>query len=78
MQKEAYIQRTYKKIEKTLELYAKHIFRTVAAAETVLGMETREHLRKPPEAEQMQPILPGSAWGEEYGNLLLRTAFTLP
>lgn len=78
MQKEAYIQRTYKKIEKTLELYAKHIFRTVAVAETVLGMETREHLRKPPEAEQMQPILPGSTWGEEYGNLWLRTVFTVP
>ena len=78
MQNEAYIQRTYSKIEKTLEYYAKHIFRTVAKAENVLAMQTPEHLRRPPEAEQMQPIQPGTSWGEEYGNLWLRTTFTVP
>ena len=78
MQNEAYIQRTYKKIETTLEYYAKHIFRTAAAAEGVLAMETGEHLRKPPRAEEMHPIASGTKWGEEYGNLWLRTSFTVP
>ena len=51
MRNERYIDRTHKKIESVLELYAKHIFQTVATAETVLGMQTGEHLRKPPKAE---------------------------
>ena len=78
MNNEAYIQRTYKKIEKALELYAPYIFRTVGTATNVLAMETDEHLRKPPQASQMHPIQPGTVWGKEYGNIWLRTQFTVP
>ena len=78
MRNERYIDRTHKKIEAVLELYAKHIFQTVAQAENVLGMQTGEHLRKPPKAEEMQPMVPGTEWGCEYGNLWLRTSFTVP
>lgn len=78
MTNERYIQRTQNKIESVLELYAKHIFRTVATAESVLGMQTMEHLRKPPKAEDMQEMKPGMEWGQEYGNLWLRTSFTVP
>lgn len=78
MNNEAYIQRTYKKIEKALELYAPYIFRTVGTADEVLAMETDAHLRKPPMDREMQPIRPGTAWGREYGNLWLKTRFTVP
>ena len=78
MTNERFIQRTHNKIESVLELYAKHIFRTVAVAEPVLGMETMDHLRKPPRAEDMREMKPGTAWGREYGSLWLRTSFTVP
>jgi len=78
MNNEAYFQRTYKKIEKALELYAPYIFRTVGSAQDVLCLETDEHLRKPPRPDQMIPIQPGTTWGKEYGNLWLRTQFTVP
>ena len=78
MQNEAYIQRTYKKFEKALELYAAHIFRTVETAENVLSYETQAHLRKPPKASEMIPIFPGTTWGKEYGNIWLRTTFSVP
>ena len=78
MRNEPYIKRTYKKFENILELYAKHIFRTVGTAENVLAMHTQEHLRKPPCACEMQPIEPGVEWGREYGNMWLRTSYTVP
>ena len=78
MRNEAYIKRTHTKMESVLELYAKHIFQTVATAENVLAMQTMEHLRKPPKAEDMAPIQPGTQWGKEYGNMWLRTSFTVP
>lgn len=78
MTNEAYVKRTYKKFENVLEFYAKYIFRTVATADKVLAMETQEHLRKPPQESQMHEILPGTPWGREYGNLWLRTSFTVP
>ena len=56
MTNERYIQRTQTKIESVLELYAKHIFQTVAVADKVLGMQTMEHLRKPPKVEEMQEM----------------------
>ena len=78
MNNEAYIQRTYKKFEKALDLYASHIFQTVLTADQVLALETDEHFRKPPKASDMTPILPGTSWGKEYGNLWLQTTFTVP
>ncbi|MBQ7319678.1 MAG: alpha-mannosidase [Clostridia bacterium] len=78
MQIESYIQRTYGKFDKVIPLYAAHMFRTVAAVDGVLGMETDEHLRLPPDAAQMQPMAPGAHWGREYGNLWLRAEITVP
>ena len=78
MRNEAYIKRTHKKMESVLELYAKHIFQTAVTVESALAMETQEHLRKPPKADQMHQIRPGTQWGREYGNLWLRTSFTVP
>lgn len=78
MTNEPYVSRTHKKFEQVLSLYEARIFRTVGTADQVCGMETLEHLRKPPAMEQMQPIQPGTTWGREYGNIWLRTTFTVP
>ena len=78
MRNEAYIKRTHQKIEATLELYARHVFQTVASADNVLALQTHEHLRTPPQPEDMAPICPGTQWGSEYGNLWLRTSYTVP
>ena len=78
MNNDKYIERTHKKIEAVLELYAAHIFRTVGAPDKVYAYHTPEHLRKPPVAEQMTEIVPGTKWGEEWGNMWLHTSFTVP
>ena len=78
MNNDKYIERTHKKIEAVLELYAAHIFRTVGAPDKVYAYHTTEHLRKPPVAEQMTEIVPGTKWGEEWGNMWLHTSFTVP
>ena len=73
-----YIERTHKKFESVLELYAAHIFKTVDAPAEVYALHTPEHLRKPPVTEEMAPIAPGTKWGEEWGNMWLRTSYTVP
>ena len=75
---DAYLKRTNTKIRAALDYYAPYIFKTVGEAEKVLAMETMDHLRKPPAAEDMHPIQPGIKWGCEYGNLWLRTSYTVP
>ena len=78
MNNDKYIERTHKKIEAVLELYAAHIFRTVGTPDKVYAYHTPEHLRKPPVAEQMTEIVPGTKWGEEWGNMWLHTSYTVP
>ncbi|MBR5380537.1 MAG: alpha-mannosidase [Clostridia bacterium] len=75
---EKYVERTLGKIENTLELYGRHIFRPLFSVDTVLGMETQEHLRLPPPDADMAPIAPGTAWGKEYGNLWLKCRLNVP
>ena len=78
MNNDRYIERTHKKIEAVLELYAAHIFRTVDTAKKVYAYHTTEHLRKPPMVEEMTEIAPNTNWGEEWGNMWLRTSYTVP
>ena len=78
MNNDRYIERTHKKIEAVLELYAAHIFRTVDTAKKVYAYHTTEHLRKPPMVEEMAEIAPNTNWGEEWGNMWLRTSYTVP
>lgn len=78
MNNNAYMNRTYAKIERVLELYAKHMFKTVGEPAEVLGLETEEHLRKPPESALMKPISAGTKWGREYSNVWLKVACTVP
>lgn len=78
MNNDKYIERTHKKIESVLELYAAHIFRTVGTPDKVYAYHTPEHLRKPPVLEEMTEIAPGTNWGEEWGNMWLHTSYTVP
>ena len=78
MNNRAYIERTYKKYDNAIDLYARRIFREIGRADAVLGYETKDHLRMAPDASAMKPIENGTVWGGEYGNLWLRTEFTVP
>ena len=78
MNNPTYIERTYKKFRNVLNLYAAKIMKTVGQAGMVLGYETAEHLRLPPDTVVMSEIEPGKSWGGEYGNLWLKTSFTVP
>ncbi|MBQ8370366.1 MAG: hypothetical protein IJY35_10350, partial [Clostridia bacterium] len=73
-----YIERTYRKFDNVLDLYAARIFRTADRASAVYGMETHEHLRKVPDASLLHEIPAGTQWGEEYSNLWLVTEYTVP
>ena len=78
MNNPTYIGRTYRKFESVLELYAAHILKPVGQADAVLGYETDEHLRLPPDRSLMKPVEPGTAWGHEWGNLWLTTTYVVP
>lgn len=74
----AYIQRTYQKFQNVLEKYAAHIFAPIADLTDVTAYQTDEHLRLPPDADQLRTIAPGEAWGHEYGNIWLHATVTVP
>ncbi|MBP3918056.1 MAG: alpha-mannosidase [Clostridia bacterium] len=78
MNQQAYINRTYKKFDNVLELYAKKIFHVIGRADAVSAYETDEHLRLPPDANQTKPIAPDTTWGHEWGNLWLTASYTVP
>ena len=78
MNHNAYIERTYKKFDSILELYARKIFRVIGEADEVLSYATDDHLRTPPAKSDMTPIAPGTVWGHEWGNLWLSTTYTVP
>ena len=78
MNHQAYIERTFKKFENVLEMYGKHILKPLFDVEQVYAYETKEHLRKPPAKEQMQPIAPQTKWGGEYSNIWLSATVTVP
>lgn len=78
MNNNAYIERTYQKFDNVLEHYARRIIRNVAKIDTVLAVETTDHLRLPPEDAAMQEIQPGYVWGAEYSNIWVKTTVTVP
>lgn len=78
MNNNTYINRTYQKFEHVLNLYAPHMFKTIAKADAVYALETMEHLRLPPDVSNMKPIAEGTNWGAEYSNLWLCTSYTVP
>jgi len=73
-----YIERTYRKFDNVLDLYAARIFKTVDRVGTVYGMQTHEHLRNIPDSSLLCEIPAGTNWGEEYSNLWLVTEYTVP
>ncbi len=78
MNNKPYIERTYKKFDTVLPLYAARIFKTVEKTASVYGMETQDHLRTVPNKALLREIPNGYEWGEEYGNLWLVTDYTVP
>lgn len=78
MNNNAYIERTYRKFQNVLELYAGHILRTISVTDSVLALETEEHLRLPPADSEMHEIKSGYTWGGEYSNIWLKTAVKVP
>ncbi len=78
MNNNAYIDRTYRKFDTVLGMYGRHIVRRLAKIDAVLGMETVDHLRLPPENAEMHEILPGTVWGAEYSNIWVKTTITVP
>ena len=78
MNNQIYIDRTYRKFDSALKLYAKKILTTVGQAGPVFALETVDHLRLPPDAASMTEIAPGTEWGSEYGNIWLNTKLTVP
>ena len=73
-----YIGRMHRKFESVLNYYAAKMYKTVAKAENVLALETKEHFRTPPAAADMHAIANGTPWGEEYGNIWLSCEITVP
>lgn len=78
MNQQRYIDRTLRKFDNILELYAKKIFRVIGSADDVCAYATDEHLRVPPERALTSPIAPETRWGHEWGNLWLQTSYTIP
>ena len=73
-----YIERTYRKFDNVLNLYAERIFKNVDCVPSVYGMETPEHLRKVPDTSLLTEIPAGYYWGKEYSNLWLTADYTVP
>jgi alpha-mannosidase len=78
MNNPAYIERMFVKYERVIKPYSKLILRTVGRIATAAALETREHLRRPPQAAAMAAAEPGTEWGSEYGSMWLRTEYTVP
>ena len=78
MNQQAYINRTYRKFDNVLRMYADKMFRVIGNAETVTAYETDEHLRVPPDKALLSPIAPETRWGHEWGSIWLNTTFTVP
>ncbi|MBO5257603.1 MAG: alpha-mannosidase [Clostridia bacterium] len=78
MNNKAYIDRTYKKFDSVMNIYARYLFKSVAKTDAVLALETADHLRLPPDDSAMTEIAPGYIWGGEYSNIWLKTSITVP
>ncbi|MBQ9717569.1 MAG: hypothetical protein IJV76_06210, partial [Clostridia bacterium] len=72
MNNKAYIDRTYRKFDSVLNIYARYLLKTVAKTDAVLALETADHLRLPPDDAAMTEIKPGFVWGGEDSNIWLR------
>ena len=73
-----YDERTLKKFNDAMPLYAKRMFTRLGLAENVLALETKEHFRTPPTPDMMKPIELGSKWGGEYMSMWLNFKITAP
>ena len=77
MNYESYARRTLAKLQSANELYAKWMLKRVAHVNQVDALQTREHLRQPPETG-WQPMDSGAAWGGEWNNLWIRATVKIP
>ena len=68
----------FNKIKRALSYYVPHAFEKLGDVESVLGYETKEHLRTPPCDSLYSPVSPGHAWGSEYSNLWLHAKIRTP
>ncbi len=76
MHYESFNKRLLSKIENALKIYETRIYEPVAVVKTLQALETGEHFRTPPEEGYTQ-LSSGGQWGGEFGNVWLRTAFTV-
>ena len=77
MQFESFNKRLLNKIDKAITAYERYIFEPVCEITEVLGFETKEHLRRPPESGY-HTVVSGDTWGCEFGNIWLRAEYTVP
>ena len=78
MNYDKYAERLITKIERTIELYGRHIFLPISKVNHVLAYRTKDHLRMPPENKVMKEIYVPEVWGGEYENVWLKAIITVP
>ena len=69
--------RIYEKLEHTLHIYEKLVYRKVGEMQHAQCLTTTEHLRTVPQAG-LAPIGKGTAWGGEWVNLWVCGDYTVP
>ena len=69
--------RVLNKLEASLRIYERLIYRKVGELGGAEAFFTKEHLRAVPEGGYA-PIAPGESWGGEWMNMWLRGSFTVP
>ena len=75
---EKYAERKMRKIQNSLDLYSRYLFNCIERFDSVPSLETSDHLRYPPDREQMKNIACGETWGREYSNLWLEFDIKIP
>ena len=69
--------RIVEKLERTLHIYEKLVYRKVGELQHVRSLTTTEHLREVPRTG-LAPIEKGAAWGGEWMNLWVCGDYTVP
>ena len=72
-----YSNRVLGKLENLNKIYSGLMYTKIQSLENLLGMQTKEHFRKPP-TEGLSPIKAGDRWGGEYMNLWIMGSYTVP
>ena len=74
---ERYSDRVCSKLENLNKIYSQMMYEKADHLKDIKGLETKEHLRTPPE-DGLYGIESGHKWGGEYSNLWLIGSYTVP